>query len=147
LQGLKNLDGLFKGLPSFKFSQKHPLHHSYCSLTLMEYQACSLFIRLLKIFLLQSAVPSELKAEEQRNFILLLEDIPRKAYYLPGIEAITKVEDLSTTIQPRASLLCLMPTVRKGLTRKCYLFLAHQGLPSFLTIITKKIASPLLKNK
>jgi len=58
------------------------------------------FYQAFKDFPFQSVAPSESKDEEKRNFILLLEDIPRKAYYLPGIEAITKVEDLSTNIHP-----------------------------------------------
>ncbi len=40
------------------------------------------------------------QGEKKRNFILLLEDIPRKAYFLPSVEAIVKVEDLSNRINP-----------------------------------------------
>ncbi len=42
----------------------------------------------------------EVRDEEKKNFILLLEDIPRKAYFLPGFKALTKVEDLSNRIHP-----------------------------------------------
>ena len=37
---------------------------------------------------------------EAKNFLLLVEDIPRKTYFLPGIEVVKKVDDLTNKVNP-----------------------------------------------